>query len=105
MIRKQKNISFLILFLLTLVFYPGIIQLVHVHSNLHVSIEQGEHSTFIPEQETCAVCDFQFVSFIGNTSEILIANLEHIDVTDSIIPPIFHVRHLTFFSLRAPPEA
>jgi len=105
MIRKQKNKSFLILTFLILIFYPGIIQLMHVHSNPHVHIESGKQSTFNPAQETCAVCDFQFVSFIENQSKHLITNIGQINISNSKIPPIYHVRYLTYFSLRAPPEA
>jgi len=103
--RKQKNISFPVLTLLFLIFYPGIIKLAHVHHNPNYSSEQGERSVFSQTDEPCAVCDFQFVNFIGSLSELSNVNIQEIVVADNSIPGSSYIRYLTYFSLRAPPEA
>ena len=101
---KQKNISFLILNLLILLFYPGIIQLAHEHHEHHICCQHADVSSFITEEEACPVCDFQFVSFIGIQPDQVKISFSHLAVTDTKIPERVSISLLIYFSLRAPPQ-
>jgi hypothetical protein len=101
--RKPKNISFLVLTLLILLFYPGIIKLVHVHESTHFCGSEGKGSFFIPEEEACPLCDFQFVSFIATQPDQVKVSFSHIAVNETKIPEKVSLSELFYFSLRAPP--
>ncbi len=101
---KQKNISFLIFTLLILLFYPGIIQLVHEHHHPHICCQDDTISSFITEEEACPVCDFQFVSFIATQSSQVKVSISHVAVIATKIPEKVSISELFYFSLRAPPK-
>ena len=103
--RKQKNILLPILTLLVLLSYPGMIKIVHVHHSKHFINRQGKGTMIIQKEDPCAVCNFQFVSFIGSQTELISTKREPIDVTNRKVPERLYTRYLTYFSLRAPPEA
>jgi hypothetical protein len=103
--RKQKNISFLILNLLILLFYPGIVQLVHKHHHEeHICCQHVDISSFTTEEDPCPVCDFQFVSFIGTQPDHVKVSFSPLAVIDTKIPEKASFSELFYFSLRAPPK-
>jgi len=103
--RKQKNISFLVLNLLFLLFYPGIVQLVHKHHHeQHICCQHLDISSFIVDEEACPVCDFQFVSFIGTQPNQVKVSFSQLAVIDTKIPEKASISELFYFSLRAPPQ-
>jgi hypothetical protein len=100
---KQKKIAFLILNLLILLFYPGIVKLVHEHHDQPICCQNRDISSFISEQESCPVCDFQFVSFIATQPNQVKVSFSHLALIDTKIPERDSISELFYFSLRAPP--
>jgi hypothetical protein len=100
---KHKNISLLILAFLALIFYPGVIKLLHVHERLNYIVDQEKGSFFIPKEDSCPVCDFQFVSFITTFSDQVMIYQGNVVDIDSKIPESYGIQYLIYFSLRAPP--
>jgi hypothetical protein len=101
--RKQKNISFLILNLLILLFYPEIVKLAHEHHDQPICCKNGDISSFITEEQACPVCDFQFVSFIASQPDQIKVSISHLGVIETKIPERVSISELFYFSLRAPP--
>lgn len=102
---KQNNISFLVLVLLSLLLYPGLVKSIHVHEHPHHCCECTPSTAFDHPHETCAVCDFEFVSFISEFPGQLTVKLPEISIHTTRVPEITYLPHPVYYSLRAPPAA
>ncbi len=100
---KQNKLYILILFHLLLLWYPQMVKSLHVHHNEEVCCHHDHGVSFDTAEEPCPGCNFEFVSFIGNSNTRLQVRLPEIKLIDLPVLEAIYTNQLFYFSLRAPP--
>lgn len=100
---KQIKLPILILIHLLLLWYPQMVKSLHVHHNEEVCCHHDNGVSFDTAEEPCPVCNFEFVSFIGNSNTRLQVRLPEIKLIDLPVLEAIYTNQLFYFSHRAPP--
>lgn len=100
---KQNKLYLLILVHLLLLWYPQMVKSLHVHHHEQVCCHYDHGVSFDMPENPCPICDFEFVSFIGNSPTPLQVSLPEIKLIDLPVREAIFTNHLFYFSHRAPP--
>ena len=100
---KKINFKAMTAFLLLLIFlFPSTIQ--YAHSHVQTKINYANHNLiFVQKENECAICQFEFVSFIQ--AKLPISGIYQNYISINFCSPIakIYTSNLFFASLRAPP--
>ncbi|HEX7585384.1 MAG TPA: hypothetical protein VF373_11895 [Prolixibacteraceae bacterium] len=106
MTKKYRNNFVKLVFLhLLLLTYPLVSKISHVHQGAQIHHVFSGSISFEQPEEFCAVCDFEFYSFIASNPLKAVVYLQSIPVSNSPGPRICFGQIIHYFSLRAPPVA
>lgn len=100
---KKNKLYLLILVHLLLLWYPQMVKLLHVHQHEQVCCHFTHGVSFDLPENSCPICDFEFVSFIENLPTQLNVSLPEIKLVVIPVRESIYTNHLFYFSLRAPP--
>lgn len=105
--RNRNSILSLVIIHLLLLVYPMVNQIGHEHEH-EESLFHHEHSgniSFEQTEETCAVCEFEFLNFVPCNPGSQFVFLKTIPVYNSPEQKNATLQTISYFSLRAPPVA
>lgn len=103
-VRKNRiNIRFLSLFLIGLVFSPIVLKSVHKHNSPILQNCYQHFPSIDKHQETCLICQFEFVNFIVKAPFEFSALISSIKVNFPLKTFEVVLTPFCYFQLRAPP--
>jgi hypothetical protein len=100
---KHKCFSFSSLVLTTLLLFPGVAKSLHTHNYQHLSCNESGIPGFNHQNESCLVCDFEFVSFIGEDTQAIRFKTPAIYILNEYLSADPEFTGFFYYSLRAPP--
>jgi hypothetical protein len=102
--RQRNHISLLALFHVLLFMFPIVTKSVHEHHDVCTySYHTEKAATVHNTGNVCAICNFEFVSFIADQQQPVVVYLTGIPVLDSQAPESVLLQQFSSISLRAPP--
>ncbi|MDP2338170.1 MAG: hypothetical protein Q8N05_17345 [Bacteroidota bacterium] len=103
--RNRNNLIILVVLHLLLLVFPLVSKIGHVHHPAQTHHKFSGAISFDEPEEFCAVCDFEFYSFIVSNPINPVVYLQNIPALNSPEPRIYFAKTPNYFSLRAPPVA
>ncbi len=103
--RNRNNFIGLVIIHLLLLIYPLISKTVHVHHGELAQFEFTDHQSFSNQKDICPIYNFEFFNFVATGQPTPITYLSSIPVYNAPEKHICFVPVVSYYSLRAPPEA
>lgn len=85
--------------------YPQLIKTFHVHHHDPVNCQAQKGVLINVQQDSCPICNFEFISFIKFSASNLKVCLPAIEIEELLFPGKIYPSVLFHFLLRAPPVA